>query len=101
MRPACLSSPHEFKDLRRTRQAAHMGRQNSVGTVFHLLLLLPGEPRLPRITPVPVYAPANSSNDGSGMPSVQVGSRNSSRLPLGSKKYSSRPVNTPRARYVK
>jgi hypothetical protein len=38
---------------------------------------------------------ASSSKVGSGMPACQVGSRNSSRLPLGSKKYSSRPGKTP------
>jgi hypothetical protein len=32
------------------------------------------------------YKRASSSNDGCGIPSFQVGSRNSSRLPVGSKK---------------
>ena len=36
------------------------------------------------------YEPATSSKVGSGMPSFQVGSRSSRRLPLGSVKYSSR-----------
>ena len=51
------------------------------------------EPEIPRI-----YAPAISSKGVSGIPWLQVGSRSSKRLPLGSKKYNSRPVNTPRAR---
>lgn len=33
-----------------------------------------------------IYERANSSKVGSGMPAFQVGSRNSNRLPLGSKK---------------
>ena len=41
---------------------------------------------------------ASSSKVGSGMPACQVGSRNASRLPLGSKKYSSRPGKTPSCR---
>ena len=44
------------------------------------------------------YESANSSNEGSAIPSVQVGSLSSRRLPLGSKKYSSRPVKNPRPR---
>jgi hypothetical protein len=42
-----------------------------------------------------IHPSASSSKVGSGMPACQVGSRNSSRLPLGSKKYSSRPGKTP------
>ena len=42
-----------------------------------------------------LHLSASSSKVGSGMPACQVGSRNSSRMPLGSKKYSSRPGKTP------
>jgi ABC-type transport system substrate-binding protein len=45
-------------------------------------------------------SPTMSASDGVGIPAVQVGSRTSSRLPEGSRKYSSRPVNKPWARYV-
>jgi hypothetical protein len=41
---------------------------------------------------------AISSYEGVGIPACQVGSRSSSRLPLGSKKYSSRPGKKPCSR---
>jgi hypothetical protein len=41
---------------------------------------------------------ASSSYVGVGNPACQVGSRSSSRLPLGSKKYSSRPGKKPCSR---
>ena len=45
-------------------------------------------------------SPTMSASDGVGIPAFQVGSRTSSRLPEGSRKYSSRPVKKPWARYV-
>src|SRR5215510_14289895 len=46
------------------------------------------------------YNPTISSYVGCGIPGFQVGSRSSSILPLGSRKYSSRPGKKPCSRYT-
>src|SRR5206468_5984747 len=45
-------------------------------------------------------APTRFASVGVAIPAFQVGSRTSSRLPEGSRKYSSRPVKKPCSRYV-
>src|SRR5207245_10873540 len=71
-----------------------------------------GHPRHPRVrllcalrgceaqSEVVLPSPTMSASDGVGIAAVQVGSGTSSRLPVGSRKYSSRPVTKPWARYV-